>query len=198
VIAGVVLAAGASRRFGGVKQLAQYDGKSLLGHAIAAMDSVAEVDETVVVLGANAQAIMQVVPLGRARVVVCRQWEEGISASIAAGLEAVAEAEAAVLTLADQPLVGPAAIERVLRGRDGAAVVGAGYEKGPGYPVLLERPAFDLADSLQGEAGAETLLELPGAKAVDCDDVACPADVDSPPDLARVRQASGLQKPKAL
>lgn len=198
MIAGVVLAAGASRRFGGVKQLAQYDGRSLLGHAIAAMDAVAEVDETVVVLGANAQAIMQVVPLGRARVVVCRQWEDGISASIAVGLEAVAEAEAAVLTLADQPLVGSAAIERVVRGRNSAGVVGAGYRQGPGYPVLLERSAFDLADSLRGEAGAETLLERPGAVSVDCDDVASPADVDSPPDLARLRQVSGLQKPKAV
>jgi CTP:molybdopterin cytidylyltransferase MocA len=198
VIAGVVLAAGASRRFGGVKQLVQYDGKSLLGHAIASMEAVTEVDETVVVLGANAQAIMQVVPLGRARVVVCRHWEEGISASIRAGLEAVPEAEAAVLTLADQPLVGSAAIERVVRGRDGTGVVGALYRQGPGYPVLLERSAFDLADSLSGEVGAETLLEGPAALSVDCDDVASPADVDSPPDLARLRQVTGLQKPKAV
>lgn len=197
MIAGIVLAAGASRRFGAVKQLVQYDGRSLLGHAIAAMDAVEEIDEAVVVLGANAQAIMQITPLGHARVVVCRDWEQGLSASLAAGLDAVAAAEAAVVTLADQPLVGAAAIRRVLAARDGG-VVGAGYAQGGGYPVLLERADFDSARALGGEEGADALLAAPAARLVPCEDVASPADVDSPGDLARLRHPDGGFSAKPL
>jgi CTP:molybdopterin cytidylyltransferase MocA len=190
VIAGIVLAAGASRRFGAVKQLVELDGTSLLGHAIDAMGEVKEVDEVVVVLGANAQAIMQITPLGRARVVVCRAWDRGLSASLRAGLDAVGHADAVVVTLADQPLVGAAAIRRVIELRDPAVeVAAASFEERPGHPVLLERSSFSRVRELEGEQGAETLLEDGAAKLVRCDDVACSLDVDVPADLARLRRA---------
>lgn len=190
MIAGVILAAGASRRYGAVKQLVELDGTSLLGHAIDSVGSVAEVDEVVVVLGANAQAIMKVTPLGRARVVVCRDWERGISASLAAGLDAVAGAECAVVCLADQPLVGMAAIRRLLAARDGAAAaLAASYDGGPDHPVLLERSQFPRALELEGEEGPIALLEGAGARLVDCDGAGCPLDLDTPADLLRLRQA---------
>jgi nicotine blue oxidoreductase len=185
----VILAAGASRRFGAVKQLVQLDGTSLLGRAVEAMDG-AEIGEVVVVLGANAQAIMQITPLGRARVVVCRDWERGLSASLAAGLDAVADADAAVVTLADQPLVGAAAISRVVAGREPTAdLVAAIYGDRPDHPVLFERAAFSRAHELGGENGALALLGGADAKYVACGEVASPVDVDGPADLARVREA---------
>jgi molybdenum cofactor cytidylyltransferase len=188
VIAGVVLAAGASRRFGAVKQLVEVNGTSLLGRAIETMGAVREVDEVVVVLGANAQAIMQLTPLGRARVVVCRVWEEGVSASLRAGLDAVAGAEAAVITLADQPLIHDAAVRRMLAARaPGVPILAASYGSDLGHPVLLEREAFGLARDLKGESGTETLCASSGAVLIPCDDIASPVDIDFPADLARIK-----------
>jgi molybdenum cofactor cytidylyltransferase len=106
VIAGLVLAAGAGTRFGQPKQLAELDGRPLLEHSIRAM-TAARVERVVVVLGAGAdQVIAQVDPQG-AQFRVCERWDEGQSASLACGLAAVSDCEAAVITLGDQPRMTP-------------------------------------------------------------------------------------------
>jgi nicotine blue oxidoreductase len=189
VIAGIVLAAGASRRFGAVKQLVELDGVSLLGRAIGAMDEVEDLGEIVVVLGANAQAIMQTTPLRRARVVVCRDWELGLATSLAAGLGSVPAAEAAVITLADQPLVGAAAIRRMIAARrPGAEALAASYGERPGFPLLLERGSFRTSSRLRGDA-AEAVIAALRPRSVPCDDVASPEDVDTPANLLALRVA---------
>lgn len=166
-----------------MKQLVELDGVSLLGRAIAAMDEIEELGEVVVVLGANAQAIMQITPLGRARVVVCRDWEMGLATSLAAGLSTVPATAAAVVSLADQPLAGAAAIRRLIAARrDGAEALAAGYAGRIGFPFLLERDRFATAGRLRGDdAGA--ILEALEPTLVPCDDVASPVDVDTARDL---------------
>ena len=106
MIAGCVLAAGDSTRFGSPKQLAELDGRPLLEHTLAAMGQ-AGLDRVVVVLGAEADRIMDRVDLKGAEPVVCERWEEGQSASLASGLAAVADAEAVVIALGDQPGISP-------------------------------------------------------------------------------------------
>lgn len=189
-IVGVVLAAGASRRFGAVKQLAELGGRSLLERAVGAMAAVDAIDEVLVVLGANAQAIMRAVPLGRARVVLCRDWAEGQSASLRAGVAAAGDAAALVVTLCDTPLIDERAIARVVAARvPGVDAVRATYDGVPGHPVVLEAPVLARVPELRGDVGARVLLEDRRCVLVPCEDVADPVDVDTPEQLRALQRA---------
>jgi molybdenum cofactor cytidylyltransferase len=186
-IAGVVLAAGASRRFGAPKQLARLDGRPLLEHALAALAAVPAIDRTVVTLGAHADAIRAAVDLHGAEPVVVTGWEEGQAASLRAGVEAVAaDADAVVVALGDQPRIAPAAIARIVAAWDvDGDVVAVRPRVGavPGHPVLLARSLFPAVAALRGDVGAQALLRAATVLELDGDDTAT-ADVDTPQQLA--------------
>jgi CTP:molybdopterin cytidylyltransferase MocA len=183
VIAGVVLAAGAGTRFGGSKQLAELAGRPLLEHALLAM-SESSLDRVLVVLGAGAEEIVQGVDLHDAEPVICDRWQEGQSASLACGLAQLGGAEAAVVTLGDQPRIAPEAIRRVVAARrDGVAAVRATYGGKPGHPVLLERKLFGRLRDVSGDHGARNLLLSVATLEVPCDDLGGGEDVDTPVQL---------------
>jgi molybdenum cofactor cytidylyltransferase len=182
VIAGLVLAAGPGSRFGGGKQLADLGGKPLLEHALSAMAS-APVDRVLVVLGAGAEEIIERVDLHGAEPVVCPEWEEGMSASLRAGIEAAEGAEAVVVALGDQPLLSPEAVARVIDARGWAPAVRATYAGVPGHPVVLEHELFEAARRLSGDEGARGLLAHAEVRDVPCDGLGSPVDVDTHEDL---------------
>jgi CTP:molybdopterin cytidylyltransferase MocA len=165
VIAAVVLAAGASSRFGEPKQ------RLLLPRVLARLAETS-VDDVVVVAGAHE------LDSGGARLVECADWEKGPGASLRCGLAALpANAEAAVVCLADGPGLAPEAVERVLRAwREGTGgVVAASYHGARGHPVVVGRSAW-------GSVPDEGMRALPAAL-VPCDDLGHPGDVDTPQDL---------------
>ena len=180
-VGGLVLAAGAGRRFGSPKQLAPLHGRPLLEHALAAMDAAASVGRTVVVLGSNAEQILANVALHGATALICPEWEEGQAASLRAGVAVLAvEVAAIVVTLGDQPAIDPRAIDRVVAARDGsAAAVRATYDGRPGHPALLERALFEQAARLRGDQGARSLLSTVTVRLVPCDGLGSDADVDT-------------------
>ena len=179
--AGLVLAAGAGRRFGGPKQLALLDGRPLVEHALAAL---AGLDRMVVVLGARAEEVRGGADLGAAEVVVCDDWADGMSASLRAGLAALRGADEVVIVLADQPFIGAAVVERV-RAAPGAAAR-AVYGGEPGHPVVVRAPLLERAGELRGDAGFRDLLGA--AVEVECSDLADPTDIDTRDDLEVVRR----------
>jgi len=194
MIGGLILAAGAGRRFGGPKQLATIDGESLVERAVRQMTAAGGLDEIVLVLGAAAEQITQGDrSLRGARIVVCADWAEGQAASLRCGIAALGAVEAVVVTLADQPLVGTAAIERVLGARRaGSAAVRATYGGVAGHPVLLESRILPDVLELRGDVGARAVLKGEDVAEIACDDVGAPQDVDTPADLAAVRAAQGV------
>jgi molybdenum cofactor cytidylyltransferase len=179
--AGLVLAAGAGRRFGGPKQLAPLGGRPLVEHALAAL---AGLDRVVVVLGAYAGEVRRRADLGAAEVVVCDDWAEGMSASLRAGLAALRGADEVVIVLADQPLITAAVVERVRAARGTAAR--AVYDGEPGHPVVVRGPLLERAGELRGDAGFRALLG--DAVQVECSDLADPRDIDTREDLEVVRR----------
>jgi molybdenum cofactor cytidylyltransferase len=185
VIAGLVLAAGAGERFGGRKQLAELDGRPLLEHALAAMES-APVAERIVVLGAYAAEVLESVNLHGARPIVCAGWSEGIAASLRTGIDAVGpEIDAVVIPLGDQPHVEARAIAAVIAARGGgAAAVRATYGGVPSHPALIERTLFDTLRGLRGDIGARDVFSGVPVTEVPCDGLGDPADVDVPDDLS--------------
>jgi len=121
-------------------------------------------------------------------------WPTGMGSSLAAGLTALPDAaEAAVIALADQPLVGPEAVRRLIAAYDhGASVAVAGYDGQPRNPVLIARPYWpEVIAAAVGDSGARAFLrsspEL--VTLIECGDTGSADDVDTPEDLARVRRA---------
>ena len=164
MIAAVVLAAGASSRFGSPKQ------RLLLEPVLERVRS-SSVDEVLVVLGAHEVETS-------ARTVRCNDWERGLGASLRCGLAALTpEFEGAVVVLADGPDLHPAAIDRVITAwreyRD--PVVAASYGGQRLHPVLVARSAWARIP----DDGARSLA----ARLVACDDLGPPGDVDFAADL---------------
>lgn len=187
-VVGIVLAAGAGRRFGSAKQLAPLWGRPLLEHGLAAM-AASRVDRFVVVLGSNAEQVIAGADLQGGHPVVCERWAEGQSASLRAGVASCPEAAAVLVTLGDQPLIAAAAIDRVLAGRrPDVSAVRATYDGRPGHPVLLERALFDQVEALRRDQGARELLASAAVALVPCDGLGSPLDVDTPESLAALER----------
>jgi CTP:molybdopterin cytidylyltransferase MocA len=188
VIAGIVLAAGGARRFGSPKQLAELDGVPLLQHAVDAMLAVPALDRVVVVLGSVAEEVAAAVKFASAEPVVCREWEEGMAASLRCGVEELPDADWVVVTLGDMPGVTPEAIEAVIEQcRPGADAVRAEYGGGAGHPVALSRTLLDRVPELRGDVGARELLQDARVRSVEALHLARPDDVDTPDELEAIR-----------
>jgi molybdenum cofactor cytidylyltransferase len=187
MIAGVVLAAGASKRFGGAKQLALIDGRPMLEQAIRAM-STSGVGRVLVILGSDAEDVVAGIDLHGAEPLVAERWAEGQSASLATALAELQDCDAVVVTLGDQPRMSPDAIRRVVAARGkGVAAVRATYGGKPGHPVLLERDLFERLRDVTGDHGARNLLLSVNTREVPCDDLGGGEDVDTRAELDALR-----------
>jgi len=151
-----VLAAGASSRYGGVKQ------RELLTAVLAALRETS-LAEIVVVEGAHA------LDAPGARVVRCPEWERGPGASLRCGLAALGPGvERAVVVLADGPDLDPRAVERLAA--HPAPVAAASYDGSRSHPVALDRSVWDAVPDEGGRALDPVL--------VDCSDLRPPGDRD--------------------
>jgi len=188
-VAGILLAAGEGSRLGRPKALVELGGQTLAERGIALLRA-GGADPVLVVTGAAA------VEIDGARAVHNPDWRSGMGSSLAAGLRALDETGpgAAVIALADQPLVGAEAVRRLIAAyQAGASVAVAAYAGKPRNPVLIAREHWAAVTELAaGDTGARPFLrahpEL--VTLVECGDTGSPDDVDTPEDLARVRAAT--------
>lgn len=158
-VAGVILAAGESRRLGRPKQLLPLGEKTMLEHIVEIVLS-SSLQEVIVVLGHRAEEIR---PLLRGvQVVVNEEWPQGLSGSLRVGLGALSlQFEACLFFLADQPKVTPQLAESIItrHRRTLAPIVAPRFRGQRGNPVLFARSLFPELLSLQGEEGGRSLIE---------------------------------------
>jgi CTP:molybdopterin cytidylyltransferase MocA len=187
----IVLAAGAGSRFGGGKLLAPFGGLTLIEATLLGLRE-APVDETIVVVGNEAEGLRGFCESYGVRLAENEDWAEGMATSVKKGLASCSpNAKAAVVALADQPFVGAEAVERLVRAyRRGASVAVATYDGERRNPALFVRGVWSmLEEELSGDEGARRFFERHPEMVteVPCDDVADPTDVDTVEDLRRLQ-----------
>jgi len=188
-VAGVLLAAGEGSRFGRPKALVEVNGRTLAERGAELLRS-GGADPILIVTGAAP------VRLPGTQAVDNPDWRTGMGSSLRAALRALAGAQdvsAAVVALADQPLVGPDAVARLIAAyRAGASVAVAAYDGQPRNPVLLAREHWpEVIATATGDTGARAFLRARAdlVTLVECGDTGRPDDIDTPADLARVSAA---------
>jgi len=185
----VLLAAGEGSRFGGAKQLAQIAGESMLRRVARVL---LRTDlPVIVVTGAHADAVEAVIddlPLSMIR---CEDWRFGMGQSLAAGISTLMrdfpQASAALVCLADQPLIHDTLLRSMLDRHAQAPdrILATAQQGVLGPPVLFPRDCFSSLAALSGPRGAHEILKREAARVDSFAWEAC-VDVDTPDDLEHV------------
>ena len=191
-VAGVILAAGGSRRFGDdpPKQLARFAGEPLVRRA-ARTASRSRLRELYAVVGYRGEAVASVLAGLAVSVIENPHWQEGQSASVRAAVARLpATVDAAMFLPCDQPLLTVETIDRLLAAYEagGGSIfvpVAAGRR---GAPVVIGRELFPDLARLTGDEGARQLFGVHQPRLVEVEIVDGRAlrDVDSPATLARL------------
>lgn len=189
-IAGIVLAAGMSRRLGRPKQLLDLNGKPLVMHVLErAMAS--QLDRVLVVTGHERERIASALEPVNVDLVFNPGFADGQSTSLIAGLRALAaETDAVVVLLGDQPLVSTLAISGLVERRRqyGDSIVMTGYGEIRSHPVLFGREVFGELLAINGDQGAREVIRRHSGEVVviDSGEDAPPGDVDTEEAYARL------------
>ena len=198
-VAGALLAAGEGSRFGQPKALVELDGQTLAERGVNLLRA-GGAHPILIVTGAAP------IEIAGAHAVYNPEWRTGMGSSLRAALQALARIiatpapvtgtdtvsiGAVVVALADQPLIGPEAVARLIAAyRDGASVAVATYDGQPRNPVLLAREHWaEVIATATGDQGARTFLRAHPdlVTLVECGDTGRPDDIDTPADLARIK-----------
>ena len=190
-VAGLVLAAGGSRRLGQPKQLLPFGSATLLDHTIATARSCC-FDQLIVAVGGAADDVRARVDLSGADVVVNEGYGAGCSSSIAAAMDALdPRARLLVLLLGDQPGVTSGTVSALLAGRGDADLAVCRYDDGRGHPIAFSREMFLALADLHGDKGVWRLLDQGGDDVVEVPVPGpVPLDVDTLEDYEAVLAAA--------
>jgi len=187
----IVLAAGASTRFGSPKQLVRVDGRPLLHAAVSSAVAVAG-HSVSVVLGAHAAELAPLLRHTPASIVINREWSEGMASSIRAGVSKLpGSCTGVMLVLADQPAVTAEDLRRLASAwrRQPAYIAAAQYGSTLGAPAVFPSSSFrDLAE-LRGDRGAQALFRRNPDRVVRVPMDSASIDIDTPEDLLRLDPA---------
>ena len=194
---GLVLAAGAGRRMGGPRALVRLtDGGPTLVETAVTRAVEGGCDRVVVVVGAagdRATALLAATGTA-ADVVHADDWDEGMGASLRAGLTHLepGDDDLALVTLVDLPDVTAEVVARVLdaaRGDGRAALARAAYDGVPGHPVAIGRDHWAaVSTTARGDRGARDDLRATSHRLVECGDLATGRDLDTSGDLDDLRR----------
>ncbi|MBU1345414.1 MAG: nucleotidyltransferase family protein [Alphaproteobacteria bacterium] len=185
----LVLAAGASRRFGGGKLVAPWRGEPLVRSSVRSALAT-NVERVTVVTGADDERIAEALaPLRQTRlkIIHAEDWSEGMAASLRAGIAALpADAGAVAIFLGDMPLIPEGLADRLLDATEGGAPAAAiRSPHGPAHPVVFHHSVFGQLLTLRGDTGARVLLKSLGADVfyIESADPGAVFDIDHPNEL---------------
>ena len=188
-IAGLVLAAGESKRLGRPKQLVKYEGKTLLNQAIHTLFETG-ITDVYVVLGAHRTQIASSIAKADAITIYNDQWRDGMGSSLQTGVKAVSadnQADAILVVLSDQPKVRVAHLNKLINSYDQEHIICSRYNGINGVPTIFPRLYFTDLMSIAGDEGARKVITKYESEVVSFDCPECAVDIDTPSDLAEIK-----------
>ena len=182
----VVLAAGAATRFGASKLTVMIDGVPLVRRA--ALAALAASAPVAVVTGAHRDAVEACVADLGVECVFNADWAAGMGGSIARGISALRECDAAIIALADQPLISRDEFAALIaaHARAPQRIIAAQFDGVLGPPCLCPQRYFAELSALSGETGAKAILQLHAQAVESLPMPQAAVDVDTPEDCARL------------
>jgi molybdenum cofactor cytidylyltransferase len=190
MIAGVVLAAGLSRRMGQAKLLMPVGGRAIVRYVVESV-LAGGVDSVWVVTGPDVEPIEAALAGLEVQIVVNLAPEEGQASSLRAGIAALpAAVDAVLIALGDQPSLAPSIIPALLAARRTTPklIVAPRYRDGQGNPVLFKREIFPELLRLTGDQGARPIIQKEPARVEWVElDLPMPPDVDTLDDYEKIR-----------
>lgn len=185
----ILLAAGSSSRLGQPKQLLSYQGRTLLRRAAETAVTAAAGAPVIVVTGAQHELLLPELASLPVVVARCPTWEQGMGASIQAGvaaLDALPPLSSVTVMLCDQPFVTPALLAKLREThvRTGRPIVASVYAETRGVPVYFAAEALPLLRALPAGAGAGQLLRQHAALVATVPFPLGAVDVDTPEQYA--------------
>lgn len=193
-IAALMLAAGQSKRFNGLKQLADVNGKPMIVHTLSQLTNnghlLNQLCEFNIVLGENAPQISSILP-PYVTSITCTNWQLGMGASLAFGVgEADNEASHLLITLADQVAILHEHIKTMLHycHKMPEKIIAAQYNNTMGVPVILPRSYFASLMSLNADSGARKIIQQHAKDVVLVNMPVAKYDIDTQSDLVTWRQ----------
>lgn len=192
-VACVVLAAGKSARFAGIKQLATLEGKPLLQRALeSANNSIS--DYVLLIVGAHSDEILGRIATGRAQPILNRDYARGLSTSVKCAISNIPQdAEGALFMVADQPYLHSRQLDdliRAFRQDESSDVFALAYEGEARNPVLLRKSLFSEATKLEGDVGAREIVRSYTKKIhlVEANDPKVFFDIDTTPAIEKLER----------
>jgi molybdenum cofactor cytidylyltransferase len=189
----IVLAAGASTRFGSPKQLVRIGGRPLL-HTVVTRAAEVTGHALIVVLGSGAAQLAPLLKHSPGSVVVNRHWREGLASSIRTGvLRLPPTCSGVLLLLADQAAVTTDDLKRLAGTwrRRPHCIAAALYAGAAGVPAIFPRSTFGELAALRGDTGARALLRRSADRVVRVPMPAAELDLDTPEDLLALQPPAG-------
>ena len=192
-VAGVILAAGGSSRFGEIKQLLPWKNKNII-NTVVETAALAGLDPILVVLGANAGLIQASLDNETVQVVTNPDWDKGQSTSLKAGVTAIRHTVDGVLfLLCDQPHLTVNLVDAVVEeGLRSGKVVTPIIDDRRANPVYFPASCFPLFDSLEGDAGGRQIISACPHTTLPWLDDWMARDIDTPEDYRALRDHFGL------
>ena len=188
----LVLAAGASRRFGSHKQLVRINGRPMLHSAVSRAVEIGG-HSVSVVLGANAGELAPLLRHSPASVVINRDWDQGMASSIRAGVAQLSSVvDGLLVMLADQPAVSVEDLRRLVTAwrRQTDYVVAAQYSGTSGAPAIFPAWLFRELTELRGDRGAGVVIQRHADRLVRVPMPSAATDIDTPEDLLTIEAQS--------
>ncbi|WP_166423814.1 nucleotidyltransferase family protein [Paraglaciecola sp. 20A4] len=195
-VAALMLAAGQSKRFNGIKQLAEINGQPMLLHTLNHLTSSGELLDKLwefnIILGAHAPQIKHVLP-SYVTPLQFIDWQKGMGASLAFGVKNVhSESSHLLVTLADQVAIRREHVETMLHhcAQAPGKIIAARYDKVLGAPVIFPRCYFTQLLALDADTGARKILQLHIDDVVAVDISNAQYDIDTQLELAAWRHSA--------